>query len=493
MHSVAIDRLDAHYRLPAAGAGQKQRLDRILSEAVGDILRAALERAGVPIQEEICIRSVHSLVRLRLSASDSSLAAAWSVTLAEAIRRCLARPGPDLVHYGSRHHALVDLLNGVARGDLGRTWAWRQMGLWRVGESVAAQAAAEEALRALASEPQAGAAALAAAARLGALPALLARTRPELWWSLARTALAAAGANADPEMYAGAPAPSRAVRSAATRILRISDLARAAAAVPAELLETPRARAVAVLAILEVDPASVRRGGSFAATLAATVEGGLAGRTGVDAQPVADGPYPAREGRDRHGPALGGAHRRPEDTEPVIVDQPLPDVRCRGTSAFGGLLFLVNVVAELGLADGVVSDAHLGERPLRWVLHHLGLALAPIEPDDPAALAFAGLGPGALPPSQGEEEASEDELAAVHGLRARVVAALRRRLGRPEDPEQALLSELCRRRAEIVADPGWVEIRLALEEASTEVRRAGLDLDPGWLPWIGVVMRFVYA
>jgi len=24
------------------------------------------------------------------------------------------------------------------------------------------------------------------------------------------------------------------------------------------------------------------------------------------------------------------------------------------------------------------------------------------------------------------------------------------------------------------------------------VRRNGLDLDPGWVPWIGVVVRFVY-
>jgi hypothetical protein len=25
-----------------------------------------------------------------------------------------------------------------------------------------------------------------------------------------------------------------------------------------------------------------------------------------------------------------------------------------------------------------------------------------------------------------------------------------------------------------------------------EVRRAGLDLDPGWIPWLGAVVRFVY-
>ena len=42
-------------------------------------------------------------------------------------------------------------------------------------------------------------------------------------------------------------------------------------------------------------------------------------------------------------------------------------------------------------------------------------------------------------------------------------------------------------------EPGWVDVELDLEEVSTAVRRAGLDLDPGYLPWLGVVVRFRYA
>ena len=50
-----------------------------------------------------------------------------------------------------------------------------------------------------------------------------------------------------------------------------------------------------------------------------------------------------------------------------------------------------------------------------------------------------------------------------------------------------------RRVAEIVVDPGWIEVRLQLEEVDVDLRRAGLDLDPGWLPWLGAVVRFVYG
>jgi hypothetical protein len=49
------------------------------------------------------------------------------------------------------------------------------------------------------------------------------------------------------------------------------------------------------------------------------------------------------------------------------------------------------------------------------------------------------------------------------------------------------------RHAEIVVDPAWIEVRFAVADVSTEVRRAGLDLDPGWLPWLGLVVRFTYA
>jgi hypothetical protein len=543
MDTVAIDRLDARYRLPASAVSQKERLDRILSAAAGDILEAALERAGVPVHEEICIRSVQSLARLRLSAPDSTLAAAWSLSLAEAIRRSVGRPGADVVHYGSRHHALLDLVAGVASGDLRRAWAWRQIGLWTAGDAVEPEAAAEEAMRALAAQPQAGMAALAAAARMGALPLLLARTRPAAWQSLARAGLAAVGASAELCADGGPAEPSALdaaprftagrVTDAAARIRRRSAVASAAVAIPPARLDAGRARALAVMAILEVEPASLRQGGSFAAALAVEVESRLLEGSSFAVPPPRDprrldaavrhddgraaGGYSRSDGalagsssaveRADRPSRVGGDHLRAREAlrpdgatasgmpspVPPEADACLPEVRRRGTTGTGGLLFLLHIVSALELPDEIAAGTELGERPLRWVLHRLALALAAVAPDDAAALTFAGLAPDAEPPSREEKEASEVELAAVDVLRARVVAALRQLLARPEDPEALLLGLVCRRRAEIVADPGWVEIRLSLDEASTEIRRAGLDLDPGWLPWLGVVMRFTYA
>jgi hypothetical protein len=36
-------------------------------------------------------------------------------------------------------------------------------------------------------------------------------------------------------------------------------------------------------------------------------------------------------------------------------------------------------------------------------------------------------------------------------------------------------------------------MHLPADEVSIEIRRGGLDRDPGWVPWLGVVVRFRYV
>jgi hypothetical protein len=62
-----------------------------------------------------------------------------------------------------------------------------------------------------------------------------------------------------------------------------------------------------------------------------------------------------------------------------------------------------------------------------------------------------------------------------------------------DESDADLIRRIAGRSAEIVAEPAWLESRLSAAEVSTDVRRAGLDLDPGWIPWLGVVVRFVYV
>jgi hypothetical protein len=86
-----------------------------------------------------------------------------------------------------------------------------------------------------------------------------------------------------------------------------------------------------------------------------------------------------------------------------------------------------------------------------------------------------------------EESARFDEIA---GDWAAATAA---RLGRePDEDPLDVVREVALRRGEVVWEPGWVDVHLRLGDVDVDVRRAGLDLDPGWVPWLGTVMRFVH-
>jgi hypothetical protein len=656
MESLHVSRLSARYRLPAGEPDARARLDRVLRGVLDEALDQALSRAGVPAHEEVCIRSVHAPARLRLAVADADLAAAWSVALADAIRATLDAGGPGVVRYGSRSQAVIDLLLGVAAGDLRRAWAWRQMGLWSAGDSPSAALAAEEAARTLVSRPESIVAAVAAAARAGVLPVLAARIAPPAWVVLARTALAAASlADSVAAALLASPAPPRlpapstassadgpragappaapvasdtsvtsadalgaqadaAASAAVRRVLRASRIAAALsadAAAVASLAEHPEVRrALAILAVLEAEPSALLRPSAVALVASVERETSTANldttpeMTGhfrqedrddalferavrtraqvdraaplssadaidravappssgdaLDRSAVADSATPDRafartdesqstrlhstdrpeSPDDRGWEAEAGeavisrtaasdtssSANRLEDKKDSKEERSLPAVRVEAETRWGGLLFLVNLLTQLELPSELL-DA-FPARPLHWTLHRLALELLPLDPRDPAALAFAGLPPDRDPPSQDEPPAADEETAAIAAVATRVTRALHERvaqepvastspgtgevasLSEPErasEPERLLsrpaedgrqatatLREVCRRDATVSADPGWIELRLRLDQVSVDVRRAGLDLDPDWVPWLGAVVRFVY-
>ena len=192
-------------------------------------------------------------------------------------------------------------------------------------------------------------------------------------------------------------------------------------------------------------------------------------------------PSPARDGKVAGEPRLTPDRHVP------------PEVRRRARTRFGGLLYLIHLASRMGLAERILQDRRLCERNPRWCMHQLAMALVAVPPADPAALAFAGLLPNSEPPCKHQLPPTEAELAAIGELHGELLQALHKLLERPGNPKRTLLDFVCRRPAEIIADPGWLEVRFSLDDVRTEIRAAGLDLDPGWIPWLGIVIRFVYA
>ncbi len=443
MSTLNVDRLRARYRV-AAGSAEHRRLDDLLRVVVDDALERSLERAGVDIAAgEVCVRELHAPVQLDLVRDgDAALAEAWADAIAAQLATRLTTGGADVVHYGSRRHALADIAASVAAGSVERAWAWQALGIWPAGEPAPGRALAA----ALLDEPDAIAPVLARVGRDGRLPALAARLDPARWSELAIAALVAAGvhpASAREAVEATIPGPALPVPERLRPALRRSSLAHAL-----PLGAGAPVKALAALALVEVAPGTV-------ADLGETLPGVVA------AVAAATTPEPAV-------------------VEPPIsaeaAETPLP-TRPRAATEWGGLLFALHAVADLDLVARFSA-----ELPLDGLLLALALDLVPAAPDDPAVLAFAGLAPDAEPP-----EPIRDAFDPLDD----VVAWLAARLGLARealDPHAVL-----HRHAEVVADPGWIEIQLRLEEVDVAVRRAGLDLDPGYVPFLGSVVRFVYV
>jgi hypothetical protein len=499
--TLRLRRLRARYHMPRADGDARERLDAVLGSVLDHGLEAELRRAGLP-NGEICVRAVDAPVRLGLAAADAALASAWSAALANAIRAAITHGAPEVIRYPSRRSALLDLAVSVADGRFEHAWAWRSLGLWARDEQGCSEGeAAEQLIRALVAEPEAIVPVLAHLAERGRLGSLAERFAPAAFDELAHAALAAAGAS-EPSNAAAATvsrprsrggvsdhvrSPAAAVRAQlelAGRVVCASAIARALSEDVRMSMAAPRVRrALALLAVLEASPPTLGRGRVELPYAVATL---LAEKHTDDR---------------RAGPRTGGSEAEATatlevtpDVEPRVAanDVTTADVEPIRT-AEGGLLFLLHIVGELDLADSFAAAAPLAARTVRWSMHALAGALRSLSDDDPAALAFAGLPPDARPPSRDDDPAEPGELEAIAAAAAAVVTCLRERLERPEQPTDEVLDFVCKREAEVVAEPGWIELRFAQDEVSLDVRRAGLDLDPGYVPWLGTVVRFAYV
>ena len=565
-----IGHLHTRLRLAPGSGEQQARLKRLLAQMVDQALEPALQRWGIAERGELCIRRVVApVLRLNLAASDGALIEQWAQSWAKAIARRLGGPDADVLHYGSRAHALIDLVVSATAGDCSRAWAWRRLGLWPAESAVTAGDAAGLVMRALTAHPAAAAAALA---RLAEAPALF-----ERWLHQAGGGPLQALALALLRASGGAPEALEAVDDGAadsnllatqTRLLGRSVIARAIALLPrqaglaglaalhgptaaprqASPLGIAQGTALALLVVAEAEPAWLRAPAAGLGALLKAIARGWAdaelpvARAALDAPSQTSDPPPttgvawagdaqtgdAQAGAGRLGrplwrdtPALAGRPRPAADPAPpaqpasalglqqprpgigaadpaaITAASPLPDLRRCGRTGHGGLLFLLNLAGDLGWPEALLQHcAPRGARSPRWCLHQLALVLQPLGASDPAALAFAGLLPGEPAPDTDQPPPSAAEAALIAQLRDDLVHALRARccVDPPEaSPDRAqLLASVCQRPAQIVADPGWLEVHFSLADVNTTLRAAGLDLDPGWLPWLGLVVKFIY-
>jgi hypothetical protein len=531
--AVHIRRIQARYRLQPSQAAEKRRLDSVLRRAAGEMLELALERAGVRSSEIICIRALNVPVSLRLSGADSALAAEWATMIAKATAMA-ARESLTCVRYFSRRLALIDMGINIARGRLDRVWAWRQIGFWQRHESIDMSTAVREFGEAMRREPQSIVAVLASLAARGLLRPL-APYLEKSWSQLAFALLEAAGVSVVDANWmtlrgdfilatqqqeparVSAPASDAEADSVPPvwddRFTEIAidraryTLARSAILRDLGSVNLPEStpKALAILALLECEPAlsqvavthlfaaadvicdiDFRRAPTPLNRSSHFTRRSISGKPRSEAKAKALPLKSAEPNRER---LLEHAQQQ-EELSPRI-ESPGP-MRSQALTSFGGLLYLLHLVGALKIPVRAMISEAVAKRGLAWFQHRLALALQPVEADDPAALAFSGLGPAAQHPSRRQPPPSLEEQEFIDAMAAEVQDALCKLFSEPMHTPEKLMQFVCRRQAQVVADPGWLESRFSRQDVSVEIRRSGLDIDPGYLAWLGVVVKFVY-
>jgi hypothetical protein len=169
---------------------------------------------------------------------------------------------------------------------------------------------------------------------------------------------------------------------------------------------------------------------------------------------------------------------------------------------WAGLVFLLAVADDIGMPDQVLCDPVLAVRPMSWVLTQVGVRLVRAEIDDPAVAAFAGR-PAADLTIMEEDAAADAENTRLDELATDwATATADRLLAATTDPTAddidyadpaATVIRVAHRPGHIDAVRGWIEVVLSAAQADVLVRRAGLDLDPDWVPWLGTVVRYRYV
>ena len=493
MSDVFIQKVETRYRLPRSLRAAQRRLDQLTRSVVEAACAEAIRRLGLPEESEVCLRNIFVPVSLRLDTTDKSVIDQWSAVLAEEIAESI-RLGSTRrsVVYQSRRQALIDMAQSVARGDLRRRWAWQQLGLWQSQGEPTERLALVELVHALCAQPEMIVPVLRALAGAGELPMIVRRLSQVQWESLATAILVERGATYLLRQSSSALSPS--IAREVWRVIERSVVLRAIASSIrfAETSDSVR-KAIAVIAVLDVQPALIR--GKQALELI----DGIAEMTSSHPQVLREDveESPARDSLNaasarEHSPREELANRvtHTEPSSDLREDRQPTDLRQRAFTRFGGLLFLIPVLEDLNIPEAILDHPVLGARDFQWTLHQLALEIINVAPNDPAALAFAGLSPNAGPPSVAADPASDVEREALREFIDTIVTRLRSLLDL--DDTTNVIDFVCSRRAEIVADPGWIEVKLSLDEVSAEVRRAGLDLDPGYVSWLGVVIKFVY-
>lgn len=520
--TLTIDRIIAS--TPEAD-GVTARVERIIHRVAEDRLERVLSSFPVVGQGEWCVPAVSVAAILDFERPDAALEEAIARAVLDAIADAVH--SSETVHYPSIVDALADLVVGASTRRFTDGWMWAQLGFVEADQFERQPAFCV--LTALESRPEHAVGAVVRAVRAAGLASVHRLLGDAGWVRLARIVIGvtagsiaqvalhamivdteldgdqcspARGANtADTEDAAGRRQPDGAAVAhrpqpgggteliTASRVVGLSCLT-AAVRESRLRLEGATLRALAVLAVAESEPAvlshrmaeSVCRAASRILSGAASPVAEIGG-AGTKVRPL---------GRQTEAVATPGKTDAPtlERAAGISTDadcEPVGD-----DTQWAGLLFLLSVAEDAAMPDALLSDPALDGIAAPELLARVAMTLAPVAEDDPIVLAFAGVDARRTRRTWGLAlPAPMADRIHVHAVVWAQAAA--QRLARPDDDLMSVVAEIVCRTARIEREQAWMDVHLDPESVDIDIRRAGLDIDPGWVPWLGSVVRFRYV
>lgn len=489
--------------------------------------RETVPEAGMPDlgldvsdpEEWLLIRHLDVAMHWRPDGPRAEAGQDWTQALQHAVRELMTHPEhPDLVRYRGRRQGLSDLIYRSALGETHRQWAWRRMG-WLDGTEMSPQRALAQGLAHLRAQPGWVWPLLrqwvAAESSTGALTALLRAVPPSEWQGWLGTCVASRGYAV--LQWRGGPAHQRAGWQAP---VADSDHGHALAA-PQDRPVWPALNtdAQVLSGWLAARPWLATSHGEVLAVLMAAVawpdQGSGIGllRQRLDAAwrvvwgtSVASPPALWRDRDAGDGSAAPSASTpSPSQAASRLDDAPTDVVRVNGNqldaldaelppapalpdselwqpTQWAGALFWLRALEAPGLLEELMGPTRgQGADARGHALAALATALG-VPPQDAALRAFVG---GVLPqgqPQPGMAQAAQSQAARWAAWLDEVA---------PELAEPRLRT-VCQRPGRLRFEPGWIELHLSLDQVDTRIRRLGLDLDAGYLPWLGCVLRIRY-
>jgi hypothetical protein len=202
--------------------------------------------------------------------------------------------------------------------------------------------------------------------------------------------------------------------------------------------------------------------------------------------PAGDAQASANEARYGNEPVVrdrrNGGHDTAEtvrtDTSQLDPDVPLAEIAVERVSQVAGLFLLIGALRRLGLQDWLDRDPKLA---YEGFARHLLLATAArmgAGPHDPVRRAL-------MPHDTTDADIAIRDSPELEAWRIGLDRWLRR-------TARISISETVRRRGWIIADAERISVRFRLVDADIRLRRRALDIDPGWVPWLGLTMSYVY-